>query len=167
MLRTFWRQPSRRYRDFQLVFTLLTLNFLIPAVSYTCFPDVALAQFQDLNVRLGGGPYPFAEADSHVWRYLAASDVMTLGVMCLLLQVNLRRFFPILLPLTFMKAMTAVQFLYGYLTNPQVPAFLAVFVLDGLTALAFVVFARRAHADIAGRPDKELVPLPRSLPAGS
>jgi hypothetical protein len=161
MLQRFWRQPSRRYRNFQLVFLALTLNFLIPAMSYTFFPDYALAQFQDINARLGGMPYPFSETESHIWRYLAASDVMTLGLMCLLLQVNLRWFFPILLPLTFMKGMTAMQFLYGYLTNPHVPGFLAVFCLDGLSALAFVVFARSAYADIADRPDGELVPAPR------
>lgn len=158
-LSAFWSQPSSRYRNFQLVFTLLTLNFALPAVSYVVAPEIAAEQFSSINQLLGGGPYLAPESESRVWRYLGAANVMTLGLMCLLMQLDLRRYFVILLPLTFLKAYNATLYAGGYLTTGQ-PAFLAVAVFDYLTSALFVVFSRRAYADIGGRPDRDLVPPP-------
>ncbi len=159
-LARFWRQPCRRYRAFQIAFTVLTLNFVVPAISYTFAPHVAMQQFLDVNRVLGGADYTFPEAASRVWRYLAAANVMTLGFMCLLLQLNLRRFYAVLVPLTFMKGYATACWLVGWLLAPGFRFFLAAAILDGVTSCAFVFFARRARAEIDGRRDDELVPRP-------
>lgn len=159
-LARFWQQPCRRYRNFQIVFTILTLNFVIPAFGYTFTPQSAMDQFLAINRLMGGLPYTFPEAQSHVWRYLAAANVMTLGFMCLLLQLDLRRFYAVLVPLTFMKTYAAACWWVGWIQSPGYRFFLGAAVLDTVTAAAFVYFARSAHAQIAGRPDAELVPAP-------
>ncbi|MBI4706239.1 MAG: hypothetical protein HY744_34515 [Deltaproteobacteria bacterium] len=154
----FFAQPCRRYRNFQIVFTILTLNFTLPALSYTFAPEVAIGQFLSINALLGGTAYPVPEAASHVWRYLGAANVMTLGLCCLLLQLNLRRFYPVLLPLTFMKGYAAACWLVGWILHPGYRFFLAAAVLDFVTCFAFVWFAGRAKVEIDGRPEARLVP---------
>ncbi len=158
---TFWRQPARRYRNFQLVFLVLTLNFVLPALSYTFNPEAAMAQFLQVNRVLGGSDYTFPEAASRVWRYLAAANVKTLGYCCFLLQYNLRRYYVVRVPLTFMKAYAASCWWVGWALAPEYRFFLAAAVLDSVSAAAFFYFSRTAHDDIAGRPDAELVPAPR------
>lgn len=161
-LTRFWRQESRAWRDFQVVFTVLSLNFIIPAFSYTFAPDVAVGQFLEVNTLLGGDPYTFPEAHSRVWRYLGAANVMTLGLMCVLLQVNLRRFFAVLVPLTFMKAYAATCWLVGWLLDPGARFFLAAAVLDYVTSAAFVFFACRARPALSS--GAVLVPRPWGAP---
>ncbi len=148
-LRAFWTQPNRRYRDFQIVFTLLTLNFAIPAVSYVLAPQVATETFSRIGEILGGGPYRVPEHESRLWRYLGAGNVMTLAFMCALLQWDLRRYYPVLVPLTFLKACDATLLLSGYFATGY-PAFVAAALFDYLTCAAFVFFARRGYAEIAG-----------------
>lgn len=160
----FWRQPSAAYRDFQIVFTILTLNFTLPALTYTFDPHSAMEQFLRVNELLGGAPYTFPEADGRVWRYLAAANVMTLGFMCFLLQFDLRRFFPVLVPLTFMKAYAATCWLVGWLADRGAMFFLGAAVLDYGTSLAFVYFARRAHRDLMA--GAAVVPRPQGDRAG-
>lgn len=159
-LAAFFHQPCRRYRNFQLVFTLLTLNFVIPALVYTFQPQQAMDQFLQLNALLGGAAYEFPEAASRVWRYLAAANVMTLGLSCLLLQLDLRRFYPVLLPLTFMKAYAAICWLVGWMLAPGYRFFLAAAVLDLVTSFAFVWFASRARREIEEVDPAALVPRP-------
>lgn len=156
----FWYQPTKRYRNFQIAFTILTLNFVIPAVSYALDPATAIDQFRWLNELIGGEAYTFPEADSRVWRYLGAANVMTLGLMCFLLQLNLRANFPLLLPLTFLKGYNASLFLFGYFASPQFPILLGVAVFDFLTCAAFVYFARSARRDLEETNDDVLVPCP-------
>lgn len=162
-VRRFWRQPNRRYRDFQIVFSLLTLNFVVPAVTYSLAPQVAMDQFLAVNDLLGGDPYVFPETGSRVWRYLGAANVMTLGLMCLLLQLNLVRFFPVLVPLTFMKLYAATHWLGGWFADPGAMFFLAAAVLDYATSTAFVFFAVRARRALRDPGDEELVPPPQGL----
>ncbi len=159
-LAAFFTQPARRYRDHQLVFALLALNFLVPAFSYSFFPEQAVRSFLDVNELLGGAPYTFPEAESRVWRYLGAANVMTLGFMCTMLLVNLRRFFMVLWPLSFMKAYAATSWLVGWLFEPGARFFLAAAVLDYVTTFAFLFFSIRAHREIATIPDDQLVPRP-------
>ena len=160
MVLAFWRQPCRRYRDFQIAYTLLTLNFVLPAISYAVAPETAMEQLTWLNALLGGAPYTFPEAASRVWRYLGAANVMTLGLMCALLQLDLKRFYPVLVPLTFLKAYNATLFLFGFFAAPQYKVLLAVALFDYLTSAAFVFFARRARGEIEGF-SGALVPRPR------
>lgn len=159
-LAAFWRQPCRRYRDFQLVFTVLTLNFVIPAFVYTFDPQAAMDQFLALNALLGGADYTFPEASSRVWRYLAAANVMTLGLCCLLLQLELRRLFAVIVPLTFMKLYAATCWLVGWMLAPEYLFFLGAAVLDFVTSGAFLWFGLRARREIEPRTAEELVPPP-------
>lgn len=156
----FWRQPSRRYRNFQIVFALLFLNFAIPTLSYAFTPEAAMAQFGQLNELLGGVAYQVPEAQSHFWRYLGTANVAALAFMCFLLPYDLRKYRPVLVPLTFLKATAATLWLVGYLQAPQYPAFLAAAVLDYVTSACFVYFAGRAHSAIRDVPDAALVPRP-------
>jgi len=158
----FLKQPNGRYRDFQIVFTILTLNFVIPAFSYTFLPKVAVGQFLHINQVLGGHAYTFPEAGSRLWRYLGAANVMTLGFMCFLLQLDLRKYRAVLVPLVFMKFYAASMWLGGWIQAPEYPVLLAASILDYTTTAAFLFFGIRAMRQIAGRPDAELVPRPWS-----
>jgi hypothetical protein len=159
----FWKQPSAKYRNFQLAFTVLTLNFAIPTLSYVFAPEVTQEQFAALNEFLGGAPYTFPEAQSRFWRYLGAANVATLAFMCALLQWDLRRKFAVLTPLVFMKATAATLWLAGFIATPEYPAFLAAAILDYVTSGAFVFFAVRARRDIEDLDDDDLSPSPSPL----
>ncbi|MBI2378325.1 MAG: hypothetical protein HYV07_30275 [Deltaproteobacteria bacterium] len=163
-VRAFLGQRCREYRDFQIAFTLLTANFFFPAISYAIAPEIASEQVSRINEILGGGPYgdPGAEVSVRFWRFLGAANVMTLALMCFLMQLDLRKYFVVLLPLTFLKAYNAGLFFLGWVFVPEHRAFLAISVFDFLSALAFVLFSRRAKRAIADLPDSELIPKPRA-----
>lgn len=162
ILARFLRQPNHAYRDFQVVYTLLTLNFIFPSLSYLIDPNGTYERFVAIGLLLGEHGYPSPEA-SYFWRFLGVSNVFTLGVMCAMLQWNLRRFWPVLPALCVLKAGTSLQFLGNYFFGIHHRAFLAIGLFDALTTVAFIVFARRAYramgADAAK--DTELVPHPR------
>ena len=156
----FWTQPCGAYRDFQLVFTILTLNFALPSLVYALAPELAVAQFCSINELLGGAPYTFPEAGSRLWRYLAVANVATLALMCAMLQLDLRRHMVVLVPLTFMKILAATLWLCGWLAAPEFPVLLAAAALDYVTSGAFVFFARRARRGIDAVAPATLVPTP-------
>lgn len=159
-LARFWQQPCKPYRNFQIAFTLITLNFFLPAISYAVAPEIAAAEFQRINQILGGALYNFPEASSRVWRYLGAANVMTLALMCFLMQWDLRKYRILLFPLFFLKSYNATLFLFGYIAAPQYPAFLAVALFDYATSFAFWFFSTRAHRAIQSFDDVQLVPQP-------
>jgi hypothetical protein len=160
MLTRFLTQPVSAYRDFQIIFTILTLNFAIPTLSYAFFPDVAMANFSALNELLGGTPYEVAENSSHFWRYLGTANVAALAFMCFLLQLDIRRFAEVVIPLAFLKATAATLWFAGWVNHPEYPAFAAAAVLDYVTTAAFLVFVYRARRAISHAPDAKLVPRP-------
>lgn len=160
-LRAFWRQPSSAYRNFQIAFAILTLNFFLPAISYVVAPEIAQESFSDIGRVLGGGAYGFPEAQSRVWRYLGAANVMTLALMCFLMMRDLRRYYVLLWPLCFLKGYNAALFVAGWFSTGY-PAFLAVGLFDFATVAAFVHFSRAAWRRMIARPDEPLVPAPRS-----
>ena len=67
-MKRFFQQPISAYRDFQIAFTILSLNFAIPSIFYVFAPQLAHQQFQSLNQLLGGAPYGFFEPGSYFWR---------------------------------------------------------------------------------------------------
>jgi hypothetical protein len=160
MLKSFLSQPVTAYRDFQIVFTLLTLNFAIPTLSYAFFPDVAMANFSQLNTLLGGGPYTVAENTSHFWRYLGTANVASLAFMCFLIQLDIKRFGEVVVPLSFLKATAATLWLAGWLQHPEYPAFGAAALLDYGTTAAFLIVVLRARRAVAASPDATLIPRP-------
>ena len=133
-------------KAFRIVYALLAANFIFPACVYFLSPATAIAQFDFLGRLLGGGPYPFSGGESGiVWRVLGAGNVMTLGFMCLLLLWDLSKYYPVLIPLVFLKACSVLGFLVAF-ARTHYPAFLAVSLFDGVTVWAMVFFARRAYA---------------------
>ena len=136
------------YLWFQVVYTCLTLNFLIPAVSYFFKPEIAVNTFALLGKPFGK-EYACPE-DSKVWRVLGAGNVLTLGFMCLLLQLNIRFWFPVIVPLVFMKSAASIGYLFQWLFRDRFPGFFFVFCLDGLAVFLMLFFGIRAHIHIMG-----------------
>jgi hypothetical protein len=163
VLARFWRQDVKAFRDLQVVLTLLTLNFLIPSFSYFFAPDLAIEQFRKLGHILGGADYPLAE-QSHVWRVLAAGNVFTLGFLCFLLQLNVKRFAPVVPAFVVLKSYSALGYLYVFLFLLPYRLFFAIFLFDGLAVFLVVVFSRRAlRAIAAGGPGAERALFPPLL----
>jgi len=142
-------KPTRpaAYTQSQVVFAFLAIQFIIPAISYIAAPAVTVAQLSRLNALLGGGPYTVPES-GHLWHMLAVGNVMTLGVMCAMLAWDLRRYYPILPALAFLKGFSA---LYSLAIGAAhgLPMFYGIFALDGATTLVMIFFGRRAHRALA------------------
>ncbi len=146
----FWRHPNNAHREFQIVYAALTLNFLFPSIVYALDPAGAIRQFERIGDLLGGGVYVFtAREGGYVWRILAAGNVLSLAFMCALLQFDLKHFYSVLVPLVFMKSLAALGFLAVYLLAYRYPAFLVVFLYDGLTVFLMLYFAIRARRSLA------------------
>lgn len=162
----FWTQPGRRYRNFQIVYTILTLNFIIPSFSYAFSPMTAIQQFFEIGHFLspffGVDRYPIIE-ESYVWRCLAVGNVFTLGFMCLMLQIDLPKHFPILWPLVIMKSIASFGYLKIFLSKYPYPAFFAIFVFDAVTVLAMLYFAIRARRELERLGVEKAVPQPHSV----
>lgn len=142
-------QPSLApapWLPFRLVYLVLVLNFAFPAVTYLFAPGFAIDQFQQVGQALGDGLYPLRASElGLVWRVLAAGNVMTLAFMCGLILWDVRKYYLVLLPLVFLKGFSALAYLIVYLVALRYRAFLAVFVLDSVSAWAMVYFASQAH----------------------
>jgi hypothetical protein len=138
----------RAVRAFRIVYAILVLNFLIPAISYMARPELVLANVDQINRLLGGGPYPVVES-GQLWHMLGVGNVMTLAFMCLLLLIDLRRFWPVLPALAFLKGYSSLYSLWIAAAH-HLPVFYAVFALDGTTTLAMIVFATRAYRAMEG-----------------
>lgn len=160
VIKRFWRQPNRRYRNFQIVYAILTLNFLIPAVSYYVDSGAAMDNFYGIGEALGSHGRPATE-DSYIWWILGAGNVATLGLMCLMMQVNLRYFFPILPALVTLKGLSSLGFLAVFSFGPYNWTFFAAFLLDGVTVAVMLYFAIGAKRSI-DRDSSGLVPEPWS-----
>lgn len=138
-------RPGRATTAFRIAYALLGLNFLLPAISYIVTPEATYETLDRVNRLLGGGPYP--SETGHLWHMLGVGNVMTLAFSCFLLLSDLRRFYPALPALLFLKAFSAAYALAIGLAQ-GLPAFLAVFALDGLTTLALWQFAARAYREL-------------------
>lgn len=128
---------------FHVVYTALALNFFIPVVFYVLDGPGTIAQWAWLGETLGGPPYTHSE-DSVFWRVLGIANVATLGFCCVLLQADLKRWFPVLAPLVFLKGCAAVGFLVAWLVEPY-PQYLAACVFDTVTVAAMLFFAFQAR----------------------
>jgi hypothetical protein len=160
MVRDFVSQPVSEYRDFQVVFTILTVNFFVPAVVYLFAPDLAYGELDRLCSIFGWELMASAERGSEFWRFLGFSNVFTLGFMCLLLQLDLRRWHPVLLPLLVLKGASVVGAAWLFLFGSGHPFFALAVGFDGVTMAAMIVFASRAHRALPDG-DVGLVPAPR------
>ncbi len=133
-----------KLRAFRIVYAFLTLNFIIPAFFYLFAPELAWSSLQEVAMLFGASSYPYSETSLY-WRILGTGNVMTLGFMCALLLVDLRKYYPTLVPLVFLKGCSAFGFLSVYLCVLDYPLFLVAFLFDGLTLAAMIYFARSAR----------------------
>ena len=157
MLRRFWRQPDRKYRNFQLVYGFLTVNFLVPAATYYLDRDGTAERARKMGERFGHPELPGRE-DGYIWWILGAGNVATLGAMCLMLQLNLRRFRPVLPALLVLKSLSSIGFLFVWRRTKH-PFFAAVSAYDGLTVGAMAYFAESAYRSLPVG-DDGLLPRP-------
>jgi hypothetical protein len=139
--------PSARSRllAFHVVYSLLAANFLFPAATYLLAPERALASLGEIVALLGLPPFPIERETGEIWRTLAGTNVLTLGFLCVLLQVDLRRFYAALPALAFLKGASALAFLGRYLLGSGHALFLVIFLWDGLAVALFLVFGVRAR----------------------
>ncbi|MSP93352.1 MAG: hypothetical protein EXR79_16425 [Myxococcales bacterium] len=137
-------------RAFHIVYTILALNFFLPSLAYIFAPDFAVGQFAGIGAMFGAGPYPHTE-DSMLWKVLGIANVMTLAFVCVLLQLDLRKWLPCLAPLLFLKGMAAMGFLVAFVVEPY-PSYLAGFLLDAVTCAAMWYFATAAHKELEASP---------------
>lgn len=84
-----------------VVFTLLTLHFASLAATYLFAPEFAVRQFSRVDEWLGG--VEFAPPEVTAWRYATVCGMATLAVMTLLMLVDVRRNYPMIVPAAFFK----------------------------------------------------------------
>lgn len=159
MLSKFFGQENKSYRNFQIVYTFLTLNFLIPSLSYAFTPTIAVQNFIKIGKILGVSTYIFTASEfGYIWRCLAVSNVFTLAFMCFMLQLNVRKYFLVLIPLLVLKSTSALGYLIIFLLKVHHPAFLVVFLYDGISALAMFYFVKTAYISLEKFSLEKLVP---------
>lgn len=156
-LSRFWKQPNKQYRNFQLVYTAITLNFAVPTISYYLDKASTDRRANNLALRLAGRPLPSSE-ESDVWWILGAGNVATLAFMCALLQHNVLRNRRVLVPLVFLKMASALGY-FGVWRRTGHRFFAAASLLDSVTSLAMWLVARSAIQSLDGITDVgDLVP---------
>lgn len=143
----FWNQPTKGFRNAQLLFGALTVGFAISGTLYAAFPIAIGNQFAQMDAMLGGaGTYP--ETQNRIWTSLAAANVFTLCLMSFHLLKDLGRYRAMHLPLLFMKTTSALLFLAWFAAFPQARSLLVAFTSDFFTGVAIWWIPRRAFAEL-------------------
>lgn len=136
--------PPRDVRLMQVVFGLLAIQFFIPSFGYLLMPDLAMSQADQIGRLLGGGPYPIADERGIIFRVLAAGNVFTLGFLCTMMAVDIKRYRALIPAFVVLKGYSAIGYLFTYFVYLRHPLFPAIFFWDGLAAVLVVYFGRRA-----------------------
>jgi hypothetical protein len=149
-------QTPPAVRIMQIVFGVLAAQFIIPSLSYLFTPVLAVDQAVAIGRLLGGGDYPVEGERGHIFRVLAAGNVFTLGVLCLMMLRDIARYHVLIPVFVVLKGFSALGYLYIYLAELRFPLFLAVFFWDGLAVFLVTFFGRRAHRAVLaqGRPGR-------------
>ena len=134
-------------RAFKIVYSILALNFFIPALFHSLAPQAAAQSFMDLGLPFGVTTYPFSE-ESMFWRVLGIGNVATLGFCCALLLRDLKNNYPVLVPLVFLKGVSVLGFACAYFSYWH-PAFIVAVIFDGITLWAMIYFARRGYRELS------------------
>jgi len=133
-------------RSFRIDYTVLALNFLLPALYYCVDADGAAQMFASLGAWFGVTDYPWTE-NSMFWRILGIGNVATLGFCCVLLLLDLVKYYPVLVPLVFLKSCSVLGFVLAGISSGH-PSFLVGVLFDGVTVALMVFFARAAHREM-------------------
>lgn len=135
-----------RYGLFEVVFVLLTLHFASLAVTYLVAPGFAVRQFSMANEWLGG--VEFAPPGVTAWRYATVCGMATLAVMTLLVLVDVRRNYPLLVPAAFFKVLNAALWFWYSATNSDLPVFVVAGVFDLFIVAVMVGVARPVYRGV-------------------
>lgn len=146
----FLKQPTRGYRNFQLVYGLIALTHLVVAVAAIYWPVELHEGFAGVNAAINGVRYYFPEDQGTYYRVIAATHLAGIAVMFALLQWNVRAHAPLLLPLVCFKLLAGVFWLVAFVERPIIAAALACATLDFVLAAVFVAFARPAYREASG-----------------
>lgn len=134
-------------RAFKVVYTLLTLNFILPALYYCVDPAGAAETYYALAQLVGSeAGQPWSE-ESRFWLILGIGNVATLGFLCFLILRDLRKNYNMLLPLCFLKGCSILGFAVAWLSHGH-PSFLIGVIFDGLTLFCMIFFATKAHNEL-------------------
>ena len=133
-------------KSFRIVYWVLTLNFFFPALYYIIDAGHSASLFYSLGIPFGVTDVPFTE-ESMFWRVLGIGNVATLGFCCALMLYDLKRFWPVLVPLVFLKGCSVVGFAMAFLSLHH-PSFAIGVVFDGVTMAAMIYFARKGYNEL-------------------
>ena len=134
-------------KAFQVVYTILTLNFIVPAIAYCFAPEQAAETYYTLGSYIGmEATQPWSE-ESRFWLILGIGNVATLGFLCFLMLRDLRANYNMLLPLCFLKGCSILGFLIAWFIHGH-PSFLIGVVFDSLTIFCMIYFARNAYREM-------------------
>jgi hypothetical protein len=137
-------------------FVLLTVLFGGLGIYYLANPSGAIDALSAANQRLGG--VPIHVVDVTAWRYTAAVGMMTLGVMCGMILVDLRRNSSMLVPVVFFKGFDILLLVRYYGLHTNMPACLEFAALDAILitcALGLALPARRRLVEADEQPVDE------------
>ncbi len=142
-------------------FATLTALFSGLGIYYLADPSGAIRALSNANQRLGG--VPVTAVDVVAWRYTAAVGMMTLGVMCFLMLVDLRRNSTMLVPAVFFKGFDIVLLVHYYGLHTQVPACLEFAAIDAILIASMVGLAVPARRRLVAGDSSSVVVRPDML----
>jgi hypothetical protein len=128
---------------FTVTYAALTVFYGGLGFSYLFDSARSVKHFSQLDELLGGAKIP--NVDVAPWRYATVMGMLTLGLMCLMLLIDLRRNYPLLVPAVFFKAVNAVLW-FVYWRQSDLPVFLFAGLVDVGLVVLMIVVARRAYA---------------------
>jgi len=135
------------YKAFRVVYTILTLNFILPAIYYCFDPSGAASTYYELAGLVGSDAgQPWSE-ESRFWLIMGIGNVATLGFICFLMLRDLRANFNMLLPLCFLKGCSILGFLVAFVAHGH-PSFLIGVLFDLATLFCMIYFARGAYREL-------------------
>jgi hypothetical protein len=129
---------------FVIGFATLTAFFTGLGTYYLANPTGSIESLSRANQSLGG--IPLTATDVAAWRYTAAVGMLTVGLMCLMVLVDLRRNHVVLVPAVFFKGFGILLWLHYYDAHPNVPVCLEFSAIDCLLIAAMLGLALPARA---------------------
>ena len=131
---------------------LLAASFAIVGILFIAVPNGVLDTISDLGDSLGDfAPAPHGE--QQLWLALAFSYMVVIAGICVIAQVDIVRYRPLLLLLSLGKTASSLSALGFYLFDADVFAYLLNFLVDGGLALAALWLW-----SLAGRVDRPATP---------
>lgn len=114
---------------------LLAASFALVGLLFIVMPDGVLGSITDLGDAIGDFP-PAPETTEQLWLGLGFAYMMVIAGICVIAQMDVVRYRPLLLLLAVGKIASSLSALGFFLFDDDVFAYLLNFVVDGLLVLA-------------------------------